>query len=404
VLRAGYGIFFTSLGADRTDVPQQGFDQRTNLVASLNNGQTYQATIPNPFPAGILEPAGASGGLSTYLGRAPAFFYPGRRNGYMQRWSFNLQRELPHRVMLSAGYVGNRGTNLGIAEELNPVPAAQLSRSPVRDNATNSRLTRAVTNPFLDLPGFAGSGIQGRTVQALQLMRPMPQFTSVTTTMNGGFSWYHSLQLHVERRFAKGFSIQGSYTWSKFMEAIEKLNDTDLAPHHVISPQDRPQRVVIGGICELPLWKKRWFGRWQVQGIYQGQSGPPLGFGNILFRGDIHNIVLPRSERTVERWFNTDAGFEKVSGQQLVQNIRTFPLRLTGARGDGYNSWDLSLFKTFRLRERLHLQFRCEAQDALNHAMFSAPNTAPANASFGQVTASVAPEQRRINLSTRLTW
>jgi len=50
------------------------------------------------------------------------------------------------------------------------------------------------------------------------------------------------------------------------------------------------------------------------------------------------------------------------------------------------------------------LQLRAEAQDALNHAMFSPPNTAPTNTAFGQVNSSVAPEQRRINLSTRLSW
>ena len=244
----------------------------------------------------------------------------------MQRWSFNIQREFPQRVLVSAGYVGNRGTGLGVAEEFNPVPAEYLSRSPVRDQPAISRLTRAVTNPFLNIPQFEGGGLQGRTVQVQQLLKPMPQFTGVTSTANGGFSWYHSMQLRVERRFAKGFSIQGSYTWSKFMEAVDRLNDTDAALHHVIAQQDRPHRVVINGIFELPFgqgrrwlsyggWRNAIFGRWQVQGIYQGQSGPPLGFANIAFYGDIKDIVLPRGERKVERWFNTDAGFERDSRQ-----------------------------------------------------------------------------------------
>lgn len=90
--------------------------------------------------------------------------------------------------------------------------------------------------------------------------------------------------------------------------------------------------------------------------------------------------MLPRSERTVERWFNTDAGFERDSRSQPVWNLRTFPLRFTGLRADGYNNWDLSVFKNFRIREGLTFQLRGEAQDAFNHAMFAAPNTAPANA------------------------
>jgi len=50
------------------------------------------------------------------------------------------------------------------------------------------------------------------------------------------------------------------------------------------------------------------------------------------------------------------------------------------------------------------VQLRLEGQDALNHAMFSAPNAAPANTNFGMVTGVVAPEQRRINLTMKLSW
>ena len=96
----------------------------------------------------------------------------------------------------------------------------------------------------------------------------------------------------------------------------------------------------------------------------------------MIYNGTYGQMVLPAGQRTLERWFNTDAGFEKNSQKQLVSNIRTFPLRLTGLRADGYNNWDLSLFKNIRLRERLTFQLRGEAQDALNHAMFAAPNAA----------------------------
>jgi len=202
--------------------------------------------------------------------------------------------------------------------------------------------------------------------------------------------------------------LQASYTWSKFMEAIEKLNPTDLHPHHVISPQDRPHHIVVSAIYELPLRVQGWanhFARgWTVQGIYQGQSGPPIGFGNIVFYGNIHDIVLPRSERKVERWFNTQAGFERDSRLALGSNLRTFPLRFTGLRQDGYNNWDLSLFKNIRLKERLTFQLRAEAQDAFNHAMFAAPNTAPANTLFGQVSSIVGTEQRRVQVGGRLSW
>ena len=414
VLRAGYGIFFESLGG--TDVYQQGFSQRTSLTPSLDQGLSFYGTMSNPFPDGLLPAQGSSQGLKTFLGRSPGFATASLRTGYMQRWSFNVQHELPHRVMFEAGYIGNRGTHQGLGEDLNPTPAQYLSTSPVRDQATIDRLGAAVTNPFYGLPEFAGSNLQGKTVGRNQLLRPYPQFAGVSTMSDGGFSWYHSMQLRVDKRFSRGYTLQAAYTWSKFMEAVEKLNPTDIAPHHVISDQDRPQRIVLSGIYELPVGKgRRWLsstnailngiaGGWSVQGIYQGQSGPPIGFGNILFYGNIQDMVLPRSERTVERWFNTSAGFETNSQKQLASNIRTMPLRFTGLRADGYNNMDLSVFKNFKIHERLSFQLRGEAQDVFNHAMFAAPNTAPANTLFGSVNAIVGTEQRRVTIAGKLSW
>jgi len=415
VARLGYGIYFESLGADRNDVYQQGFSQRTAVTPSQDNGLTFRATLANPFPDGLLEPQGTAAGLATYVGRAPGFFDPHRHSGYMQRWSFTLQREFGHRVLAEIGYMGNRGTGLGVSEEYNPIPAQYLSRSPVRDQPVIDYLSQTVQSPFYGMAEFAGSNLTARTVGRQQLLRPYPQFTGVSSATDLGFSWYHSLTARAEKRFSHGYTLQASYTWSKFMEAVEKLNPTDPQPHHVISPQDRPHHIVVSGIYELPLGRKRkWLssgrvvnalaGGWSAQAIYQGQSGPPIGFGNIIFTGHLGDMVLPRSQRTVERWFNTSAGFERDSRKQLNSNIRTFPLRQTGLRADGYNNWDISVFKNIRIAERLNFQLRCEMQDALNHAMFAAPNAAPANTLFGSINSIVGTEQRRINVGGKLSW
>ncbi len=410
VVRAGYGIYFDSLGADRIKVFQQGFSQRTVLTPSLDSGLTFRATLANPFPDGILEPAASSAGLKTFLGRAVEFYPPDRRPGYTQRWSANVQREFPGRVLVETGYVGNRGAGLGLSEDLDPIPERYLSRSGARDQAVIDFLNQNVANPFFGLPEFAGSGLQGRNVARSQLLRPFPHFTGLRTTVSSGFSWYHSLQARAEKRFTRGYTFSASYTWSKYMDAIQKLNPTDAAPHHVVSDWDRPHHLVISGMYELPFgrggrgWAARVAGGWSLQAIYQAQSGPPIGFGNIIFNGDLHDIVLPRAERKVERWFNTNAGFERASNRQPASNVRAFPLRLAGLRADGYNNWDISLIKDVALTERAKFQLRAEALDLLNHAMFNPPNTAPTNSNFGQVTATVFADQRRIMLGARLIW
>jgi hypothetical protein len=414
VIRAGYGIFFEALGADRYDVLQQGFSQTTTLVPSLNSGQTFQATLANPFPNGLLAPTGASGGLLTATGQSVSLFWPDRHAGYVQRWTLNVQRELPRRMLVEVRYVGNRGTGLSMDQALNSEPAQYLSRSPVRDQNTINYLTAAVPNPFYGISQF--STTQAQTVQRSRLLTPYPHFTGISTTLSAGYSWYHGLEMRAEKRLSRGFSVQGSYTWSKFMDASQKLNPTDPYPVHSISSLDRPHHFAGSGIYEMPVGKGRRFlsgapsvadhvlGGWSVQAIYQKQSGAPISFGNIIFTGDIHQIPIPSSERSVLRWFNTDAGFNRNSQQQLANNIRTFPSMLSGLRACGVNNWDVSIFKGFRIAERLSFQLRAEAADGLNYAQFSAPNANPSSTLFGQVNGTVGSQQRVITIGGKLSW
>ncbi len=204
------------------------------------------------------------------------------------------------------------------------------------------------------------------------------------------------------------------------------LNDSDPVPTHVLSGQDRQHRLTVTSLFELPIGKGRAIGSgmprllnaaiggWQIQVIYLAQSGPPIAFGNVLWRGsgpeDLHQLVLPAGERTPDLWFNAlkssgpgVVGFEPITGKGLANNIRTFPLRLGGLRADGQNYWNSALYKQFVLREHLKLQLRTEWEGALNHANFAAPNAAPANSLFGQVTGTQG-EARRIWIGLKLLF
>ncbi len=397
ILRAGYGIFFVPMGVDRMTVNQSGFTQRTGLVASTDNGLTFIASLANPFPAGFAQALGAAGGLLTDVGRGVSFFNPKPRCAYLERWSFGVQRELPQRVLLELTYVGSRGSKLGVGRQLDPAPVQYLSRLPVRDQTTIDFLTAQVSNPFYPL--LPGTGLAGRTVGRAQLLRPYPHFAGISVTQPVGSSSYHSLQVRTERRFDAGFTVQANYTWSKFIEATSFLNETDAAPARTISDQDRPQRFVTSGIWEIPVGPGKRFGSglkgvgaqllggWQLQGIYEAQSGAAIGFGNVIFTGNLHDIVLPRGRRTVDRWFNTGAGFERDPARQLGSNIRTFPARLTGLRTKGLNIWNLSALKNFRLGERWKLQFRSEFLNAWNHSHFAGPGTGVTSTLFGRISA-----------------
>jgi hypothetical protein len=415
VVRAGYGIYYESFAADFVAVTQNGYSQSTTMVPSVDNGLTFQATLQNhPFPDGILQPTGAAGGLNTFLGRSISFFDPNNRQGYAQRWSFNVQRQFAQRVLVEVGYIGNRGTHLGVQNNWGNLPDRYLSRSPFRDQATINALAAMVPNPFYGIPQFATTALANPTVAVSQLVTPYPQFTGVTSTDGSGFSWYHSLAVRAEKRFSHGLTLQLNYTWSKFMEATSRLNGVESPLEHVVSTQDRPQQFSPNGIYELPFGKGRRFlssappwanvlaGGWQVQAIYVAQSGSPMAFGNVLFLGNLHDIVLPKSERTINRYFNTSAGFNTVAAQQLDRNYRTFPSQLTGARNPGWNLWAMSVIKNTRIHETVNFEIRAEAKNALNHPNFGGPSLNPTNALFG--TISSAQASRQITVQGKLIW
>jgi hypothetical protein len=417
VLRGGYGIFFSLVGADFSDVTQPGYSQRSNIITSNDNGITYAASISNPLPNGLAQPKGASAGMLTYLGQSPGFSSVDGRRPCTQRWSASLQFEPIANSVIEVGYMGSKSVRLRSSTEFNPVPSQYLSTSTVRDQAANDRLSANVTNPFYGIPGFeATSFYSSKTIARSQLLRPYPQFTGLSTGLPAGSAWYNALTARFERRFTRGLLLQTNYTWSKTLEAIDYLNPTDSRPEHVVSNLDRPHRISIVGMYELPFGKGRRFasnargvlehiiGGWQMQGDWQLQSGPPLAWGNVIYSGNFTDIALPADKRSVRQWFNT-SGFERTASKQLVSNIRYFPSKISAVRGDGINIADLSLFKTFALREKLKLQLRGEAEGVMNHPNFDLPNMTPNNSLFGVIsTTATNQEERRIFVGLKLLF
>lgn len=407
VLRGGYGIFYAPIGVDFTNTLQPGFNQRTNVVATDDNGVSYIGSISNPLPFGVEPAKGASQGLLSYLGRSPGFFASDGRRPYTQRWSQSVQFEPAQGTVIELGYLGTRSVRLRASTQVNAIPAQYLSTSPVRDQDTIDFISSRVTNPFRGIDGFQGAALYtaANTTRG-QLLRPYPQFTGLSTGLPAGSSWYHALTVRFERRFSKGIQMQANYTWSKTMEAVDYLNETDSIPEHVISAADRPHRLVLNGTWELPFGRgRKWasnaggllnglIGGWQILSIYQIQSGPGLAFGNVIYNGTYDDLKLSGGEQSLDHWFNT-TGFERNSQKQLGNNIRTLPSRFSTVRADGLNVLDVSAQKNFKLREKYTVQVRGQAEGALNHPNFAAPNVAPANSNFGRVLATLTKQEER---------
>ncbi len=420
VLRGGFGVFYMpkavdhiGTAADRTAVNQTGFSQSTSVTVSTDNGQHFIASLRNPFPTGVLLPVGSSNGLKSNLGSSISFYNSQQINPLVGRWDFGFQQELPKRVLVEAMYVGSSGSSLAVSRQIDATPAQYLSTLPGRDNNAINFLSAQVANPFYPL--LPGTSLSAATVSRSQLLRPYPQFTGITYNDPSGSSSYHSLQTRVERRFDSGFSIQGTYAWSKFLSTTEFLNATDAMPSQVVSDQDIPHRLGISGLYDLPFGKGRKFGSqsngflsalfggWQWQAIYEAQSGVALGFGDVIFNGNLHDITLANGDKRISRWFNTDSGFDKNPSNQRASDIRVMSLRFPNVRGQGMNIWNTSMMKYFRLSENAKLQFRTECMNGFNHSHFAAPNTTVTSTLFGQLT-QVSSVARQIFFVAKLVF
>jgi len=403
VLRAGYGIYFIPYGqrfiAAEGAVP--GFDTNTFSFASTD-GLTFTRTLDNMFPDPLTPPVGNSLGLRTFLGQGVSIPAPRRNpNGYNQRWQFSVQRRIRDVYRVEARYVGNRTLKMPLQRNRNALPNAYLSTSPERDQARIDYLTTRVNNPFRGIPGVGGNLGMATVLEYSNLLIPYPSFAAINYFDSQGFTSYHALQVEADRRLANGLTFQIGYTFAKTIDGLGLLNAADPVPEKVISDVHRPHIFRLIGLYELPFGRGKRWGGWQLQGISFIQSGYPITFGNVLFRGDIKHIGI--SNPRPDRMFNIDAGFERRAAAQLQSNVRTFSSRLAGVHTAPQWNTDLSLIKTTRIVERASVQFRAEFYNVFNqHFVQGAVDTNPVLGTFGTSVAVSGP--RTVQLGVRATF
>lgn len=227
VIRAAYGHFFgTSLRAAQGTVGPFGFRTESQWIGSLD-GITPYNLLNNPYPQGFRPPPGAAEGLLTQTGaNLEVVFRERTLTPWSQQWNLTIQRELPSQVLLEVGYVGNRGLQLSRGGE----GTLNLNQLRPEHMALGSQLNQLVPNPFYQA---VGRGIHvSSTVSRAQLLRPYPQFTTITPLFtSGASSSYHSLQVTVAKRLSHGFQFDSAYTWSKLISTGgSPQNYYDLGP------------------------------------------------------------------------------------------------------------------------------------------------------------------------------
>jgi hypothetical protein len=417
VVRAAYGHFFgPSRQAAQGTVGPFGFRVEYPWVTTVD-GITPFNTLRNPYPEGFSDVPGATAGLLTQAGANLQAFWPDSPSPLNKMWNVTVQRELPGEILFETAYVGNRGTNLSSSGE----SGMEFNQLDPKHLALGSKLNERIPNPFY---GIVNNGVHlSPTIARGQLLRPFPQFTNVQPLyFPGSNSIYHAWQSTFKRRFAQGFLFEGNYTWAKLIDTGDNHQNTyDIEASRAISSQDITHRLVGSFLYELPIGNGRGpdtgdstvanllLGGWQINGIFTFQSGTPLSITANNTSGLFAPATRPNNNGTSARKTGAvqdrlDAYFDKsVFSQPTAFTFGNTSRYINDLRGDSVRNWDLSLFKEFRVRERLTTQFRAEFFNAFNTPRFGNPNTSVTSGAFGVIT-SQANAPRQIQFGLKLLW
>ncbi|HYW67770.1 MAG TPA: carboxypeptidase-like regulatory domain-containing protein [Candidatus Dormibacteraeota bacterium] len=436
VLRAGFGMY--------NDL-QDALGYRADQNAPFNPTYSISALPVSGLP---INPAAA---VPSNAKLVPGGVQPDMQTPALISWSLRIDRELSPNTSLTVGYVGSHGYHELIGVDANePVPTI-CPASPCP--AVYPTVDPGATPPVTIAMGFpATSPLAGAPVPAGSYYIPSgtpksnPTLANTWTWFSEGTSSYHALQVDLRRRFSRGFSVRGVYTFSKTLDDGDSLNQTtagnapglasnpfDLRADKGLATFDVRNLAVINVLYALPFGQGQSFASslgdagnkfvsgWSVSSIITAQSGfpftPQLSY-NPSNNGDTRNPVRPFLNPSFtgpvilgkpSQWFNPNAFIAPPSAGGFYGNLGrdTFI-------GPGLATWDFSVLKDTKLRERLELQFRAEIFNLLNRANFNTPNlivftpptaTNPTGLSgtAGAIT-STSTTSRQVQFGLKLLW
>jgi outer membrane receptor protein involved in Fe transport len=366
--------------------------------------QTPQISVPNfadpfnganPFAQGFAQPM-------TLLTLDKDLHLP-----YAQDWNLNIQRAFGADWLFEAGYIGTKGTKLPRFIEGNPAVFSP-GDSPA-DNPDRRRLYSGCTLTDSNPCNFSSVGL-------------------IAGNTNSG---YNALQSSLKKRFSHGLSFLASYTFSKTLDDVSSFNITGSASQSTAGENDLAQnpfdlraekgrsifdarhRLVLSYQWNLPFfekaegWKRQVLGGWQVNGITTLMTGTPFTVydsANVSLQGsapEISGFPSDRPDRTgdftkgtcpngasagtANCWISP-SGFQRLNPATQAGQFGNAGRNI--AEGPGFQQWDFSALKNFRITESKTIQFRGELFNIFNHANLGLPVNDLNSSNFGQIQTS----------------
>ena len=392
VIRGGVGVFYDNavlqdrFGTARTNAPF--------AITAIDNN-------PAPFPT-----AGAATTLTRLRGAGAATgaasIDADFKTPYAIQWNLNFQREITKSTVGEIAYVGRRGLNLSRQVNINQIVAL---------NSPQTRIATAGSRPF--------AGVN--TAVAARFANDIVQQQSSADSI------YHSLQVKVERRLARGSSFLAAYTFSKSIDTASGIgtgqddrpqDSYNIRAERAVSNFDVPHRFVFSSTFALPFGKgQRFFSNangilgflisdWTTNSISTAQSGQPftvlIGSFDALtgISNRRPNLVGDPNQNVPDGFAFNPAAFAAPPAGQLGNVGRNT------VRGGKYFNSDFGVLRTFQLPflgEGRSLQFRSEFFNIYNTVNFTRPVQNLASPAFGRY-ASNATSPRVIQFGLKFNF
>jgi hypothetical protein len=404
VVRGGFGVYAADVTHNEftEQYNQPPFIRRAQLSRSLLISQGVDVNSVYTFqnPAANGSAAGADTQLASIGGFTPR--YPTQK---AYTWNLTVEKDLGRGMSIRSSYLANFSRDLSRSVRINacvPGPVECLSR------AANDPTGRK-------WPQF-GNGFSRHTAD--------------------GTADYHSGEIEFQKRFSGGLLFDINYAHSRLLglqfEATNPVADPrrsyDYGPvsgqpsdilhwNYVYDlPFGRGRRVAAGW---HPVWNAL-LGGWMVSGLGTWQSGQFLTIASS--NGQSPTGAAPnRADRVKDgrldhsgsrgesafQWFDTSA----YTLAPFINPAATRPTRQFGSAGVGsvlgpsFFTYDMTMHKVFRLRERFNLQFRAEVYNPLNIPMLANPDTEVTSANFGRIrTSNASYTPRNLQFGLRLDF
>jgi hypothetical protein len=392
VVRGGFGISYTPFEDNtyaynypvRANNSYQQLNSYQPALLSDGSAATFQAGFPAPDPI-VIPSNGIISAASTAALISQAYIYIPKdyHNPYVESWNVAVQQALPQQFTLQLSYVANHGVHIGTAQNINLPPALGLGNAGDPEYGTIKR-SAATTEYFL---GFSSN--------------------------------YQSLQVQLNRRFAKSLGMITSFTWGKGL-GYQQDDDGGLYfwidQRHNYAPNDFDHRLNFEESLtyELPFGPgKQWLnsgitssvlGGWKLSTIISLYSGLPFnvtangGTINTPGQGQNANLVAPfhvlHGIGAGNAWFDPasfaqPAGCPKTGACPIAYGSVLGNVGRNAYYGPGYIADNLSLFKSFAIWESVSLETRADAFQLSNSPQFSSPQNSITSTTFGKVTSTI---------------